>query len=293
MENLFLGILALGCGIVSLLGWLWLSAERDLSKTRREIDSRESETRKLADELSNLEQMLLENEKRLSGVQTRIRTSPISRAGCAAISPSYAASWLKAKVRYWSWARPNEPRQLRRQGMADIPRSWFDLMIVWPNLKKSLPRTRPSCAIWILCARDSPRGSVSDKRCARKVPAIRLNSSTGASTASKARKAKRVWHLFKSSSRELLAMQAAFAEAQRRFHEALVAFAGRVDTPSKPAVPTPTFEVFRGRGAQAQPISAANAPERRNPQQPNIHSEPQRQGGLIPRLRNLKTPKTG
>ena len=47
MENLILAIFALGCGIVTLLGWLWLSAERDLTNTRREFDSCESQTRKL------------------------------------------------------------------------------------------------------------------------------------------------------------------------------------------------------------------------------------------------------
>lgn len=65
MENSILGIFALGCGIVTLLGWLWLSAERDLTKTRSEAARRESETRKLAEELNNLKQTLLDHEKRL------------------------------------------------------------------------------------------------------------------------------------------------------------------------------------------------------------------------------------
>jgi len=298
MENLILGMLAIGCGFVTLLGWLWLSAERDLSETRRENDSRESETRKLAEELSILKQILLDNEKRLNGVanqdhdiahqQDRLRSDiaelrrKLDESGRMLLELGEAKRALAV-----AQARGGgDPAELVRldDRMAELEQ----------ELAKDEARLRD---LDLVCERltegERIRQALREENARHQAHLEHWRRRSFESEDGETRLA-----LLQEQFGDLLTMQAAFAEAQRRFHDAFVAFAGLMDAPSKPVVETPTFELFRGSGAQAQPIVTGNAPDRRNPQQPTTQSdgrstEAQRQSGFNPRLRNLKTPKAG
>ena len=293
MENLILGMLAIGCGIVTLFGWLWLSAERDLNKTHREIDSRESETRKLAEELSNLKLMFLDNEKRLDRVanqdhdianqQGRLRSDIAELRRKLDESHGKMLELVDAK-------RAQAVVQARGGGdPAELVRLDDRMAELEQELAKDEAKLRD---LDLVCERltegELIRQALREESARHQAQLEHWRQRSIESEESERRLAS-----IQEQFGELLTMQAAFAEAQRRFHDTLVAFAGLMDTPSKPVVQTPTFEVFRSSGAQAQPISTSNAPDSRNLQQPTIQSEAQRQSGFIPRLRNLKAPKAG
>jgi chromosome segregation ATPase len=298
MENLILGIFALGCGIVTLLGWLWLSAERDLTKTRSEAARRESETRKLDEELNNLKQTLLDHEKRLyksvnhehdvATQHNRLRSDIAELRGKLDESQGKILEVVEAK-------RAQAVVQARGGGdTAELVRLDDRIAELEQELAKDEAKLRE---LDLVCERlaegERMRQALREESARHQAQLEHWRDRSIESEESETRVA-----LIQEQFGELLTMQATFAEAQRRFHDALVKFDGLMDTPSKAVVQTPTFEVFRGSGAQAQPISTGNATDSRNPQQPTTQSdvrltEVQRQSGFIPRLRNLKTPKVG
>ena len=298
MENLILGIVALGCGIVTLLGWLWLSAERDLNETRREIDNRESDARKLAEQLSNLKQMLLTNEKRLNGVATQdhdiANQQGRLRSDIAELRRKLDESQDKI-LELGEAKRVQAAVQARGGGDAAELLRLNDRMA---ELEQELARDESKLRdLDLVCERltdgERIRQALREENNRHQAQLEHWRQRSFEGEGGESRLA-----LIQEQFGELLTMQAAFAEAQRRFHDALVAFAGLTDTPSKPVVQAPTFELFRGSGAQGQPISTANAPDIKTPQQPTTQSdmrpnEAQRQSGVISKLRNLKTPKAG
>jgi len=246
MENLILGILALGCGIVTLLAWLWLSAERDLTKSRLEFDSRDSEARKIAEELNNLKQTLLDHEKRLS------------KSANQEDDVANQHDWLRGDI-------------------AELRRKLDEMQLAESKRAQSVAQARGG---------GDPAELVRlDDRVAELEHGRQRSLESGESAKELA--------FIEERFDDLLTMQTAFAEAQRRLHDALATFAGSMDNSSKAVIETPTFELFRGSGAQAQPISTGSAPDSGNAQQPTIHSGAEKQSGPMPRLRNLKAPKAG
>ena len=246
MENLLPLIFGIGCGIVTLLGWLWLSAEAELNKSRRELDSREAMQGKLLEELRSLKQAFLNRESRLHEVLNQDHDGT------------------------------DQQHRLRGE-IAEFHR----------KLEESQSRL---CELERICeglADGEPmRHALREENARHQAQSEHSLQGDGESGTRESRQLS-----VHQQYDELLTMQAALTEAQRRFHDALVVFAGLVDTPSKPVVQTPTFEVFRGRGAQTQPLSTGTASENRNPAQPTIQSDAPRQSGVIAKFRNLKAPK--
>jgi len=293
MENLILGFLAIGCGIVTLLGWLWLSAERDLSKTRGEMDDRESATRKLAEELSNLKQMFEDHQKQLSGVsnrdfdianhQVRLRRD-ITKLGrkldesTAKIFALGEAIRAQADVQPGSGGDPAQRMRLNDR-LADLERELAHDEAKLGELDLTCERLTDRERMRQALREESGRHQVQPEGWRQRDVDGEESELDPAS--------------IEEQFGQLLTMQTAFAEAQRRFHDALVTFNGLMGTPSKPEVQTPTFEVFTSSGAQAQPISTGDAPDSIKLPQPTTPPEARGQSAIIPRLRNLKTPKAG
>ena len=248
MENLIPLIFGVGCGIVTLLGWLWLSAEVELNKRRREVDSREVAQAKLLEELRSLKQAFLNRESRLHEALNQDHDLTDQQHRLRGEIAEFHRKLEESQSRLWELERIYE-------GLAD-----------GEPMRQAL---REENARHQAQLEESLRGG--GESGTRESRQLSVHEQYG----------------------ELLTMQAALAEAQRRFHDALAVFAGLMDSPSKPVVQIPTFEVFRGRGAQAQSSSTGNASDSRSTHQPPIQSDAQRQSGVISKFRNLKAPKAG
>jgi chromosome segregation ATPase len=291
MENLIPLILGVGCGLVTLLGWLWLSAESDLNRSRREVDRREAEQRKLLEELRDLKQALLNRESRLHEAVEHGHGVANQQHQLRSEFAELHRKFDDSQVRLWELAEAKQALAAaqRRIGVDSQELIRFNDRIaeLAQELTKDEARLRELERICEGLAEGEPlRQALREENARHQAQLEHWRQGGVESEAGERRLA-----LIQEQFGELLTMQAAFAEAQRRFHDALVAFAGLMDTPSKPVVQTPTFEVFRGRGAQAQPISTVNASDSRNPPQATIQSDAQRQSGVIAKLRNLKAPK--
>lgn len=292
MENLILAIFALGCGIVTLLGWLWLSAERDLTNTRREFDSCESQTRKLSEELSNLKQMLLQDEKRLSGAayQDDDNTNQHGlRSDLAELRRKLDESQSKLSELIDAERAQEAVRARGDVEAAEIIRLDDRVVELEQELAKDEAKLRDLDLVCERLAEGERIRHALREEYARNQAQLEYGRQRSLGNGESAREMAFIEERFD----DLLTMQTAFAEAQRRLHDALAAFAGRMDQSSKAVIETPTFELFSGSAAPAQPISTGSAPASGNAQQPSIHSGAEKQSGSIPRLRNLKAPKAG
>jgi len=292
MENLILAIFALGCGIVTLLGWLWLSAERDLNNTRREFDSRESETRQLSEELSNLKQMLLHNEKRLSGAayQDDDNTNQHGlRSDLAELRRKLDESQSKLSELVDAERAQEAVRARGGVEAAELVRLDDRVAELEQELAKDEAKLRDLDMVCERLAEGERIRHALREEYARNQAQLEHGRQRSLESGESAKELAFIEERFD----ELLTMQTAFTEAQRRFHDALAAFAGRMDQSSQAVIETPTFELFTASAGQAQPISTGSAPDSGNAQQPTIHSGAEKQSGSIPRLRNLKAPKAG
>jgi len=245
MDYLILGILGIVGGIVSLLIWLWLSAERDLSKSRHEFDERQSNSRRLA-----------ASKSKLSELDEGNRAPTVAEAS----DSEGAAALVRLNERV------ADIKQELANGEAKLRELDFLLEKLTEGERMRHALGKPNARLQGQLERPDERRGASEEAALRPVS---IQGQFG----------------------ELLTMQRAFAEAQRRFYDALVTFESMLEAPSKAAVSTPTFEVFTGRGVEAQPLTAGNAPDSKQPQSPVDQSDAQRQRRFLSKLRDLKPPK--
>ena len=261
MENLIPWILGIGGGVVCLLGWLWFSAERDLTKKRRETESTQSEKHKLAEEISNLRQSLLDKEARLnetanqnqevSNQQSRLQSDIAELRRKLEESQSKILELGEAKhtLVYLQASGGGDPDELARlnERIAELE---HDLASDQAKLRE-LDRMRER-----LAEGERIRQALREENRRHQDQLAHWRQRIVESEESEKRLT-----LIQEQFGELLTMQAALAESQRRFQDALVGFTRLMDTPSKAVVQTITFEQFSSGGGQTPPISAGNTSE--------------------------------
>lgn len=248
MENLIPWILGICGGVVCLLGWLWFSAERDLTKKGRETESTHSEKEKLAAEIANLKQSLLDKEARLNEAanQNQEVSSQQSRLQNDIAELRHKLDESQSKIVELGGAK---------QTLIDLQASGGG------NPAELLRLNERIAALEQELAGDQAKLRELDRMRERLAEGERIRQALREENRRhqdqlahwrqrivESEESEKRLTLIQEQFGELLTMQAALAESQRRFQDALVAFTRLMDTPTKAVVQTVTFEQFTSGG---------------------------------------------
>ena len=274
MENLIPWILGISGGIVCLLGWMWFSAERDLTKKRRESENIESEKHKLAEEISNLQKSLLDKEARLNEAASQNQ------------EVSNQQSRLQRDIA--ELRRKLDESQSKIVELGDAKHTLVDLQASGGGDPDELARLNERIA-------ELEQELASDQAKLRELDRMRERLAEGERIRQALREENRRhqdqlahWRqriveseesekrltLIQEQFGELLTMQAALAESQRCFQDALVGFTRLMDTPTKSIVQTVTFEQFRSGGEEPPALGGGSTFEHTLTVAPPIHRTP-------------------
>jgi hypothetical protein len=243
MESLIPWILALGGGVFAVLVWLWFSAERDLKNRRQESERAQTERRRLDEEITKLNQAVSERDVQLEAAakeqddvvaqQSRLqqdiaelrRRLELSQAKVAELGEKKEAlAGLAGRV-----IVPDE-----RVALDDRIAALEQELAAEQSALREMDHMRER-----LAEGERIRQALREENRRHQEQLSHWRQRMAESEAN----ARRLT-VIQEQFGELLTMQAALAESQRKFQDALVGFTRLLDTPAKAAIQTVTFEEF-------------------------------------------------